>query len=261
MRLFKLLLKPLVFWGAMSGALTLSADPYQVDLSGEYEYIDGDQSLFRANAKMYFAPVMVDRHVLAEAAFLNRISSLQVSYGKASLFYDGETLGAEGELVDFTNTRLELDWYGVTTGVYLAFVQETYAPEERFQAMPDYSDWRAKVGFLPMPGILVYTEYQDETGYKPNFTVKYVSSVTNGRAVNLEASYIDHGDDGQNFLRVGADVYFTRAFSVGGTISQQDDTAFGVRTRYFFSPTYYVGAFTTIDDENEKFGLSAGMRF
>lgn len=253
--------KALLLICAIGGAAGVEANPYQVELFADYEHIDSDQSSFGANAQMYFAPVRVDNHVLAEAAFLNRASNLTVRYGKATLFYDGEQLGEGGELVDFTNTRLDVDWYGVTTGVYLAFSQETYAPEDRYEDWPDYGDWGAKVGFMPMPGILVYTDYQDEVGYKPNFSVKYVSNMTNGKAVNLEASYTDYGDDGRNFLQVGADIYLSRTFSVGGTISQQEDTRFGFRTQYFFSPTYYIGAFVSVDDDYEKLGVNAGMRF
>lgn len=238
------------------------ASPYQVEVSGAYKYIDSDQSEIEASARMYFAPVKTEKHVLAEAAYLERVSNLKVTYGKPTLFYDGNALSQGDELVDFVYTELAVEWFSRTGGMYASFFHQTFAAEDDQQDFPDFDDWGARLGFLPMQGILVYTEYQEESGYNPNFTVKYVSNIASGKAVNLEANYIDYGsDDERNYLAVGADIYLNRSFSVGGTISQQEDTVFGVRTRYFFNPTYNIGAFARTGDDLSAFGINMSIRF
>lgn len=248
------------------------AEPYQVELGGAFGYIDSDQSEAIASAEMYFIPVNPDKNVLAEAAFLARASSLKVRYGKASYLYDGEKLLRGDEVVDFTYTEFAIDWYGTTTGLYLGFSQETFSPddeESEHENIPDYDNWTVNFGFMPLSGILVYTSYEEEQGYDPNFAVKYVSELNNGKAVNLETRYIDYsGDDSedgeserQNYLMVGLDIYFSRELSVGGTISQQDDTVFGLRSRYFFNPSFSAGVFARSGDDVEEFGLSAKVRF
>ncbi len=242
-------------------SLPASANPYQVEISSYFNYIDSDQSEIGASAQMFFAPVATDNHVLAESAFLERVSNLKVSYGKPTLYYDGEKLYQGNQLIDFVSTELSVEWFSSPAGLYMSFYQKTFSAETKTNEYDDYDDWGARIGFLPMPGILVYSSYQDETGYKPNFTVKYVSDSKSGKAVNLEANYIDYGEDGRNYLAVAADIYLSRTFSFGGTISQQDDTIFGVRTRYFFGPRYNIGASAHTGAGVNEFIVSAGIRF
>lgn len=243
--------------------------PYQIELKAGYGYFDSDTSEYVFEANMYFKPVMSAGHLLAEAAFLERVSHLALGYGGLSIkdyYYD------RNQDLELTQTVFEVNYFPAVSNLYFSVNYTKYAVEDD-DAFEDKKTFGVKAGFLPIPGILIYTEYQDDDGYgptisedkdgeyRPNFSVKYVSETKNNKGVNLEARYEDFKGDTQNLLAVGADIYLSQRFSFGGTIYQQEKTVFGVRTRYFMTNNTHVGAFARTGDDVNEFGAEIALRF
>ena len=83
--------------------------------------------------------------------------------------------------------------------------------------------------------------------------------MTGDTAINLEAGHTNSDLDDYNY--VAADYYFNRSFSLGAMIEDQGDSAYTLRTSYFFNEQFYVGGSYTSYDNGDEFMIGGGIRF
>ena len=240
-----------VFFGALLSAVSLSAvaDPYsyQVEVGGNYEYVDGglldkDDS-FGVFGTYYFSPVQLEQHAYGEAAFLERASFVTLDAG----YSDNSRDSAPCAICTGALSNEERQDYALTVGGYIAntilYSSATYAYRHFEAEYTDdriYSDsrttWSAELGVAPLEGWLLTTGFSEyaalfEHGW--NVSSKYVGELDNGRSYNVEGTYSDI-DNGPSSWTVGGDFYFMRAFSIGGTLGEHD--YYTLRSRWFVTP-------------------------
>ena len=130
----------------------------------------------------------------------------------------------------------------------------------------------AEVGYLPAPGLLIAAglkgydnDYDD--GVDPTLRAKYVTSLSNGKDINLEAG-AGFGDLDE--YNLAADYFIDKTLSLGVDYYSKDrdygDTnEFGINARKFFTPQVSlegrVGFGEVGNNDYNKFGVAAKYRF
>jgi Putative general bacterial porin len=123
--------------------------------------------------------------------------------------------------------------------------------------------WDITLGITPIEGLLVSTTHEDgnyEDSYDFNLRAKYVTQLSGDTAVNFEAEYEDGGEF-EDYMSVAADYYLDHTFSLGVVIEDSDETAYGVRTRKFFTPSFSATASYLTADESDMLELGVAVRF
>lgn len=225
-------------------ALTLvsgvaAAESYQAEVSLDYLSLDGDATILGLGGEYYFSAVETDGKPLGEAAFLNKSSGVYAQY----VDFDG----------DASATAIGVEYY-IPDSIF--YVGANYV-------MPSEgdNDWGVTLGLTPVAGWLVTTEYSNATDYELNLQSKYVTQLSGDTAINFEASYADGGDGGDDAIGLGLDYYFNHNFSAGVFVEDSFETAYGVRTEYFFSPSFSAEASFSTQDAGDTFGLGITGRF
>lgn len=234
-------------------ALPAAAQNYQVEAGVFYANLSPDMgpsdSLLGIGGEFHFAPVETANRPLAEAAFLGRSSNVAAFYATVD-DADVDLLGLGGEFY--------------VDNLYFA------ADYTRVDAGATSDDYGIQVGFLPMDGLRITLGY-DKADLADvdtvSLNVKYVAALVADSAINLEGSIasVDDAVD-TKVLNLGADYYFSHAFSAGVTLAYVDndidsDTTVGVRSRYFFTPVFSGEASYTTNDFVDTFTVGASLRF
>lgn len=200
------------------------------------DFLDSDNKTYGVTGAYYFSPVKTSGLPLAEAAYLGKNNNIFAGIIKTP----------------------RQDWFPSSTGYVVG--AEFYMPENFLYVSggatyvdvnsgDNRNDWFVSVGITPIDGLLVTTDYSNDAGYDLNINAKYVTQV-GGHFINLEGGVVD--TDYGTYTNVGGDFYFDNTFSVGGMIQHgDDDNAYQIRTRKFFTEAISGGlAYTDGEDEN-----------
>lgn len=244
-------------------AVTGTANAYQAEVGASAGLIDPDNGSssgsFGVDGTYYFNPVQTRNSPLAEAAFLDRASNVNAQFN-----YD--------EVGDDEVTK-----YGVGAEYYVPnsdfYVSGNIARQDvEFSDGGDFDTtlYGAEIGYLPAPGLLIAAglkgydnDYDD--GVDPTLRAKYVTTLSNGKAINLEAGAA-FGDLDE--FNLAADYFIDKSLSVGADYYSNDlndNSEFGVSARKFFNQQVSlegrVGFGEVGSNDYNKFGLAAKYRF
>ena len=260
-------MKKLVIASALLSALAITgtANAYQAEVGASAGLIDPDNGSssgsFGVDGKYYFNPVQTRNAPLAEAAFLDRASNVGANYQ-----YD--------EVGD--NERHQ---YGVNAEYFVPnsdfYVSGNIGRDDRkISNGPNFDEtvYGAEVGYLPAPGLLIAAgvrgydnDYDD--GVDPTLRAKYVTTLSNGKDINLEAGAAFGDLDEYN---VKADYFIDKTLSIGADYYSKDNgpldtNEFGISARKFFTPQVSlegrVGFGEEGNNDYNKFGVAAKYRF
>lgn len=248
-------------------AVTGTAHAYQAEVGASAAYVDPDRgssgSEFGVNGTYYFNPVQTRNSPLAEAAFLDRASNVSV---QASFADRGET---------------DDNTYGIAAEVFIPnsdfYVSGNVSQneQERINFLGQKYDfdttyYGAEVGYLAAPGLLIAAglkgyDNDNDDGVDPTIRAKYVTSLSNGKNINLEAGAA-FGDLDE--FNVAADYYIDKTLSVGADYYNNDvsdRSEFGITARKFFNQQVSlegrVGFGEQYNNDYNSFGLAAKYRF
>lgn len=230
------------------------ADTYQSEIHLDLTKTNG--ALFDEDKKggllsgtIFFKPVEIGDHPLAEAAFLEKSSNFKMSYGyeegDSDSSFSGTSWMQDNTQISYAGTydkkrtnsfaNAKIEYYVPNTMFYLGgsidklddktknlYHYSSPAMWNGISSQYEYSDsttiWTASLGITPLDGLLVWSDYsksQDDKDYAGTWSLnsKYVMNFKD-HAINLEAGYT-HSDDSEKVYRVAADYYIDRSFSVG----------------------------------------------
>lgn len=261
----EVIMKKLAIASALLSALAVTgtANAYQAEVGASAGLIDPDNGSssgsFGVDGTYYFNPVQTRNSPLAEAAFLDRASNVNAQFN-----YD--------EVGDDEVTK-----YGVGAEYYVPnsdfYVSGNVARQDvEFSDGGDFDTtlYGAEIGYLPAPGLLIAAglkgydnDYDD--GVDPTLRAKYVTTLSNGKAINLEAGAA-FGDLDE--FNLAADYFIDPSLSVGADYYSNDlndNSEFGVSARKFFNQQVSlegrVGFGDVASNDYNKFGLAAKYRF
>ncbi len=231
-------------------AFSHSASAYNTELDFTYGRIADVVDTAVLSARYYFSPVEPGKGPLEEAAFMQQSANVFLSYTELDLFLDTSELrlGVEGYMgenkgffgrVGIRSTKVSGFGFGATdTGAFVA------------------------VGVAPLPGLLMFTEYDTEIDYELNFDIQYVKALDTKRAYRIELDY-DAGGDGADDNYAVTGTYFPDPTLGVGVILERvfGESAVGVQVEKFFTPTFAAGAlYQRVESEN-IWALNAKVRF
>ncbi|MCG2607905.1 putative porin [Acinetobacter sp. SM34] len=248
-------------------AITGTANAYQAEVGAAAAYIDPDNgssgSAFGVDGTYYFNPVQTRNAPLAEAAFLDRASNVNAH----------ATFADRGDLDNNT--------YGVGAEVFVPnsdfYLSGNISKNEaeRFNILGQKYDfdttyYSAEVGYLPAPGLLIAAgvkgyDNDNDDGVDPTVRAKYVTTLSNGKDINLEAGAAFGDLDEYN---LAADYFIDKTLSVGADYHNNDLTdqsEFGINARKFFTEQVSlegrVGFGEVGNNDYNSFGVAAKYRF
>ena len=235
---------------------------YNFEATSEYMNQDMDTSEitgYGLSATYYFQKINTNDKPLAEAAFLEKASSISMPAGYTDLEVGGSE--ANGPRYGLELTYVHPGYSLYTNASFTTMDAEFDAPASGDITQDEYT---LAVGMFVQDDLLVAFEYGHEEfevlGYNPEndiYTVygKWVKKNGQGTAYNLEANigmdqYDDGTTDGSNTI-IGAagDYYFNPRLSVGGglTLNSGDNVSdegntYSLRSSIFFNPQYSLRA-------------------
>ena len=261
-------MKKLAIASALLSAIaeTGTAHAYQAEVGGSYTYTDWDDfdstNNFGVDGTYYFNPVQTRNAPLAEAAFLNRASNVNAKIDYAS-----------NSGVKNSEYGAGVEYFVPNSDFYLSGrLGRTELEVDNTPVDRKVTTYGAEVGYLPAPGLLIAAglkgydnDYND--GVDPTLRAKYVTSLSNGKDINLEAG-AGFGDLDE--YNLAADYFIDKTLSLGVDYYSKDrdygDTnEFGINARKFFTPQVSlegrVGFGEDGNNDYNKFGLAAKYRF
>lgn len=228
-------------------ATTLSSftQAYQFETSANYtDYYDGLITSTEYSGTYYFSHVSTDAAPLAEAAFLGKNSSINLSYFRSeSDEFDG---------VDSTSASAS---FFIPNSIF--FVGVGYEEDD------DENNATLNLGITPVDGLLITTQHDKEADeYNENLYAKYVILLSGDQALNLEAAVEKNEEADQNDYLLLADFYFTRHFSLGAAFSDDDvGNTYGLTMQHFFvdnasikAEYYHIDTNTDYDEFYDNIG-------
>ena len=258
-------MKKLAITSALLSALAITgtAHAYQAEVGASAGLIDPDHGStsgsFGVDGTYYFNPVQTRNAPLAEAAFLDRASNVNAQYNYDEVGDDKRH-----------NYSAGVEYFVPNSDFYVS--GNIGRDELKFKHGSDFNTtvYGAEVGYLPAPGLLIAAGVKGydndlKDGVDPTLRAKYVTTLSNGKDINLEAGAAFGDLDEWN---VAADYYFDKTLSVGVDYYDNklnDNNEFGVTARKFFTPQVSlegrVGFGEVGNNHYNKFGLAAKYRF
>tara|TARA_R100000656_G_scaffold63113_1_gene48545 strand:- start:1162 stop:2004 length:843 start_codon:yes stop_codon:yes gene_type:complete len=248
------LLSIIITAGFLTSPFALAAT-YQSELSAFYEDIDvtgGSEGGYSVGLEgaYYLSPVDTKNHPLAEAAFVEKASSVYINLTNYEFKESGDRL-------DIYHRALGVDFYIPNTIFYVGAGVNQYKSkyslpsDESFDAASFSSKWDSswfiKAGVAPVTGLLVWSEFEEDVDVSEQWNIngKYVIPLAGEQALNIEASYAYQDIYGaSDTIRGAADYYFDRHLSLGAGFvnSSYDGDEFNdsdTRTDYFIRARNY----------------------
>ncbi|WP_083915296.1 putative porin [Gilvimarinus chinensis] len=243
---------------------------YQFELSGWYgednDLYPEPAQTYGVKGTYYFTPVWQSDHPYAEAAFLERASSVSLS---ARRWDDSDQYPCGLDATGLCHNEYLEDKILLTGSWYSAgwlFVETTYFYEQTDnrwrddrEASFDRNSWSAQIGITPLAGLRVSTGYSEENDLGENdwnVEAKYVASLSDTQAINVELAY-EYAEDDEWML--AGDYYLTQAFSIGGGLATNDD--------YLWRSRYFVTDFISVDvsyyeyEDGDAYQVRVSTRF
>ena len=262
-------MKKLAIASAVLSALVLTgtAHAYQAEVGASAAYLDPDHggsgSAFGVDGTYYFNPVQTRNAPLAEAAFLDRASNVNAH----------ATFADRGD-VDNNTYGVGAEFYVPNSDFYLGG-DISRNEKERFNALGQKYDfdttyYAAEVGYLPAPGLLIAAgvkgyDNDNDDGVDPTLRAKYVTTLSNGKDINLEAGAAFGDLDEYN---LAADYFIDKTLSIGADYRNNDLTdqsEFGINARKFLNQQVSlegrVGFGEVGNNDYNSFGVAAKYRF
>lgn len=247
-------------------AVTGTANAYQAEVGAAAAYVDPDNggsgSALGVNGTYYFNPVQTRNAPLAEAAFLDRASNVSAQATFADRGdVDDNTYGVGAEIF-IPNS----DFY--LSGNVSQNETERFVLGQKYDFDTTY--YAAEVGYLPAPGLLIAAglkgyDNDNDDGVDPTLRAKYVTTLSNGKDINLEAGAAFGDLDEYN---LAADYFIDKTLSVGADYHNNDLTdqsEFGVNARKFINQQVSlegrVGFGEVGNNDYNSFGVAAKYRF
>ncbi|NNH76845.1 putative porin [Acinetobacter sp. ANC 5380] len=248
-------------------AVTGTANAYQAEVGAAAAYVDPDNggsgSAFGVDGTYYFNPVQTRNAPLAEAAFLDRASNVNVQ----------ATFADRGDL-DSNTYGIGAEVFVPNSDFYLSG-NISQNETERFNVLGQKYDfdttyYAAEVGYLPTPGLLIAAglkgyDNDNDDGVDPTLRAKYVTTLSNGKDINLEAGAAFGDLDEYN---LAADYFIDKTLSVGADYHNNDLTdqsEFGINARKFINQQVSlegrVGFGEVGNNDYNSFGVAAKYRF
>lgn len=275
----------------LSSIIGLNAHAYQTDSFGAYEHIDMDGAKSNSAAisgKYYFKSVQTRSAPLAEAAFLDKASSIGGGYSYSKIKDDED-------LVDFQFNALglESEIFIPDSQFYVSGALHRTNVKATVHGLGSESDngngYEFEAGFLPINGLLLAVGVADfsesmnpvkiaKYGFVTNFSnAAVVSGENDDTAVSLRAKYVSEiagyytNLEAQTYIgdetsyRLGADLYLDPTLSIGlsfaDSTADDSDTIFNIRAQKFITPQFALGVgYTTVDDA-DSYGINGTLRF
>lgn len=243
-----------------------AAHAYQAEVGGSFAYTDPDRGssgeAYGLNGTYYFNPVQTRNAPLAEAAYLDRASNVNANVGF-------EDTGA----TEYTSYGIGGEYFVPNSDFYVsANVGRTEAelktPIGTFDN--ETTTYGAEVGYFFAPGLLVAAglkgyDNDNNDGTDPTLRAKYVTTLSNGKDINLEAGAAFGDLDEYN---IAGDYYIDKTLSIGADYYDNDleeKSEFGINARKFFNPQLSVegriGFGEHFTNDYNKFGIAAKYRF
>lgn len=180
----------------------------------KYDYFKGSNAdMASISGVYYFSPVKADNHPLQEAAFLEKNSSLSLTYLSSKLSYDysydDNIYNIEShDTSKYSAAILAVDSYLLDGFLYIGgFIardeeKDTSYSKVIYKTTPSLNHsgtteekenentWRVNLGLAPTNGLLVWSELQKDIDVNDSWNVnaKYVMEF-DGRALNFQAGY------------------------------------------------------------------------
>lgn len=255
---------------ALSMALTplAQADNYRMEVRGGLTQVDGNTAnsdTLEGAASVYFSPVDTGNHPLAEAAFMERASSLTLShrridFSQESPFEPGVDLDRE-----HTVTRATLDYYSSHSPLFLSLSANRVTDEGTNGDRYSSTRWSGALGVTPVEGLLVTSNFYEGQDISDdwNLNARYVMPSRDFEAMAFEAGF-DY-TYGVQSARWSLDTYLDKTLSLGigyaRAISTTDDGTLELRARKFFTDRFSLSAFFSHHRRSDHYGLEAGLRF
>ena len=290
----------LCFFLILGVEVIYAQDSYQTEISAGYSRWDDEDdnktTQYDISAKLHFLPVNTVEHPLAEAAFLERIGSIELLIGKAES--KGESIidiEANGPYYGVALTYAKPDLPVVLQAQYAKIQLEFESPLDGDVTSDVYG---FGIGYFLDKSLLAgiqyihsetdtnikYLTFSSETTSKTNsyaLTAKFVREQSDGTAYNLEGGigieqFDDESDDGSNTIfEVSGDYYLNREVSLGAgfelnTGDDKDNEGKTVNLDFnaFVTPQFAVNIgvekFIADNDEGENdntFDVKVLMRF
>ncbi|HBO72052.1 MAG TPA: putative porin [Acinetobacter sp.] len=275
----------------LSSCVALNANAYQTEATGAYEYVDMDGGKTNSAAisgKYYFNPVQTRNAPLAEAAFLDKASSIGGGYAYSKL-QDDEDFGD----LQFNIIGVEGEIFIPDTQFYVSGALHRTNIKATINGLGSESDngngYEFEAGFLPVNGLLLAVGVADfSESISPVKVAKYgfVTNVSNAAvvsgdnddtAVSLRAKYVSEvagfytNFEGVTYIgdetsyRLAADLYLDQTLSVGvsfaDSTADDSDSIFNIRAQKFFNPQFALGVGYTTTDGADSYGINGTFRF
>lgn len=246
-----------------SSGYVFANDTYRGEVEvgyGEHNQGALDNDHYNIQGRFYFEDVNTRNHPLAEAAFLEQSSYVELGYkditGKDGL-YKQDSDSFNGEVTFYIPNTLFMVGAGYTE----------FESKNSLGVRVKDNYWTAKVGIAPVDGLLVWTNFIEDIDYSDsvNIHAKYVTPLSEGTALNIEGSVEKIFEDRR--YSVAGDYYFDRNLSLGlgYAILDQDVGSnrdqYEVRARNFFTDKFNVSVAYVNDDGDDGFRLGAALRF
>lgn len=244
-------------------AVTGTANAYQTEVGASAGLIDPDHGSsngsFGVDGTYYFNPVQTRNAPLAEAAFLDRASNVSAQYHYDEVGdTEAHTYGVGAEL------------FVPNSEFYLSGHVNAHDLKDNGDLNNDLTTYAAEVGYLPAPGLLIAAGLKGwdndvDDGVDPTLRAKYVTTLSNGKDINLEAG-ASFGDLDEYNLK--ADYFIDKSLSLGADYYNNDLTdqnEFGINARKFFNKQVSlegrVGFGEYRNNDYNSFGVAAKYRF
>jgi hypothetical protein len=240
-------------------------DSYQAEVSAKYYSSEDDDNIeykiYGVNAEVYFSKVDTTGHPLAEAAFLERIGSIEVIAGKEE-FKEDTNVEADGPLygvgATFMNPKLPIAFQASFITSKLEFDSPLYgdATKDLYEFGFGYFVTDRLIAVLkygyneveqPILGAKEYNNYE--------LSAKYVRVLVDGTAFNIEGGLVlrqfDDGiEDGSNTIfNVLCDYYINQKVSIGagfeintGDYNDDEGKTFAMDFKAFVLPRISINA-------------------
>lgn len=240
-------------------------DGYQAEVSAKYYSSEDDDNIeykiYSVNGEVYFSKVDTAGHPLAEAAFLERIGSIEVIAGIEEFKAD-PNVKADGPLygvgATFMNPRLPIAFQAsfITSKLEFDSPSDGDATKELYEFgfgyfITDRLIAGLKYGYSeaeqPIPGAKEYNSYE--------LSAKYVRVLADGTAFNIESGLLlrqfdDGTEDGSNaIIKVLCDYYINHKVSIGagfefntGDNKYDEGKTFAIDFKAFVLPRISISA-------------------
>lgn len=276
-------MKLAVFTAFVTSSLTLPsfslADTYQTEINASYgetdsDYYYSDNYSISLQGKHYFSLIDTTNLPLAEAAFLQKVSSFSLSLTNHAFEdsgVDGDGYQRAASVTYFIPNSIFFVGAGIAENKsnYEYHYVEGYSYEGAIST--DWnSRWNATLGISPIDGLQVWSEFFEDEDVSEywNLNAKYVKPLSGERAFSVETRYADSRGIDIKSLTVITDYYFNRRFSVGAGIthyvfddSDDDDNNSFIRARYFITENTSVELSYFSSDYFDSWRIGGAVRF